>query len=56
MIKENMGKNDEELLKHLNKIYISDEEGTDNFTIYFTFDDNEVIKNKELTIRFELKD
>ena len=56
MIKENMGKDDDQLLKYLNKIHIVDEEACDNFTIFFTFDDNEIIKNKQLTIRFELKD
>jgi nucleosome assembly protein 1-like 1 len=56
MIKENMGKDDEQLLKFLNKIHVDDEEGCDNFTIVFSFDENEIIKNKELTIRFELKD
>ena len=38
MIKENMGKDDEQLLKFLNKIHIDDEENSDNFTIIFSFD------------------
>jgi nucleosome assembly protein 1-like 1 len=56
MIKEAMGKEDEQLLNHIVKIHVADEEGTDNFTIIFTFAENEIIKNKELTIRYELKD
>lgn len=32
-----------------------DEEGTDNFTIVFDIRENEIIKNKELTKKFYLK-
>lgn len=52
MIKEALGKDDEQLLKFLEKIHVVDEEGSDNFTIVFSFGENEIIKNKELTIRF----
>ena len=38
MVKEAMGKDDEQLLKHLLKIHVVDEEANnDNFTIVFTF-------------------
>lgn len=56
LIKEAMGKDDDLLLQHLDNIHVLDEEGTDNFTIVFSFKENEIIKNKELTKRFELKD
>lgn len=56
MIKEAMGKEDEQLLKHLENIHVTDEEGSDNFTIHFTFRENDIIKNTELTKRFVLKD
>jgi nucleosome assembly protein 1-like 1 len=56
MIKEAMGKDDEQLLKHLEKIHVVDEEGSDNFTIVFGFAENEIIKNKELSMRFVLKE
>ena len=56
MLKEHMGKDDEQLLKYLEKIHVVDEEGCDNFTIIFSFGQNQLIKNKELSIRFELKE
>lgn len=56
MIKETMGKDDETLLKSIDNIFVVDEEGTDNFTIHFTFAENEIIKNKELTKKFVLVD
>ena len=37
MLKEHMGKDDEQLLKYLEKIHVVDEEGCDNFTIIFSF-------------------
>jgi len=37
VIKETMGKEDENLLKAIENIHVIDEEGTDNFTIVFTF-------------------
>lgn len=37
MIKEALGKDDEQLLKFLERIHVVDEEGSDNFTIVFTF-------------------
>lgn len=51
-----MGKEDDQLLKHLEDIRVTDEEGSDNFTIHFTFRENDIIKNPELTKRFVLKD
>jgi hypothetical protein len=36
MIKEGMGKEDDQLLKAIENIHVVDEEGTDNFTIIFT--------------------
>jgi len=56
MIKEGMGKEDEQLLRAIENIHVIDEEGTDNFTIIFTLGENNIIKNKELTQRFVLKD
>lgn len=40
MVKESMGKEDEQLLKHIDNIYVTDEEGSDNFTIHFIFSPN----------------
>jgi nucleosome assembly protein 1-like 1 len=54
MIKEQLGKDDESLLKCIDNIHVVDEEGTDNFTIIFSFKENEIIKNKELTKKFYL--
>ncbi len=51
-----MGKEDENLLKAIENIHVIDEEGTDNFTIVFTFGQNNYIKNKELTKKFILQD
>jgi len=51
-----MGKEDDQLLKSIENIHVVDEEGTDNFTIVFTIRENEIIKNKELTKKFVLKD
>ena len=51
-----MGKEDEQLLKAIENIYVVDEEGTDNFTIVFTLGENNIVKNKELKQRFVLKD
>lgn len=57
MVKDTMGKDDEQLLKHLERMHVVDEaEGSDNFTIVFTFAENDIIENKELTIRFILVD
>jgi nucleosome assembly protein 1-like 1 len=55
MIKENLGKEDDQLLNCIENIHVVDEEGTDNFTIVFTFKENEIIKNKELTKKFYLQ-
>lgn len=51
-----MGKEDDQLLKYLENIHVTDEENCDNFTIHFTFRENDIIKNTELTKRFVLKD
>ena len=40
LIKDAMGKDDEQLLKYLENIHVVDEEGTDNFTIVFSFAEN----------------
>lgn len=40
LIKEQIGKEDEPLLKELQNIRVEDEEGTDNFTIIFEFAEN----------------
>ncbi len=56
MIKEALGKEDDQLVKHLENIHVTDEEGSDNFTIHFTFAPNEIIKNTELKKRFVLKE
>lgn len=37
MIMQAKGKDDDQLLKHLENIHVVDEEGSDNFTIVFTF-------------------
>ena len=42
-------------MKAIENIYVVDEEGTDNFTIFFEFADNEIISNKQLTKKFYLK-
>jgi len=55
VVKESIGSDDETLLKAIENIYVVDEEGTDNFTIYFDFADNEIISNKQLTKKFYLK-
>lgn len=54
MVKQALGKEDNELLKCIEKIYVVDEEGSDNFTIFFNFVENNIIKNKDLTIKFYL--
>lgn len=51
-----MGKDDDQLLNAIDNIHVVDEEGTDNFTIVFSFKENDIIKNKELTKKFYLKD
>ena len=57
MMKEALGKDDEDLLKHLEKIHVIDEEeGSDNFTIVFTFGKNDRSENTELTSRLVIKD
>jgi hypothetical protein len=55
LIKEGMGKDDESLLNHIEDIRVVDVEGSDDFTIIFSFRENEIIKNKELTKKFYLK-
>lgn len=40
LVKEQIGKEDEPLLKSLVNIRVEDEEGTDNFTIIFEFAEN----------------
>ena len=54
MVKQALGKEDNEVLKSIEKIYVVDEEGSDNFTIFFNFVENNIIKNKDLTIKFYL--
>jgi hypothetical protein len=54
VVKQALGKEDNELLKCIEKIYVVDEEGSDNFTIFFNFVENNIIKNKDLTIKFYL--
>ena len=56
MVKESLGKEDDQLLKAISNIHVIDEEGTDNFTIVFTIGENNIIHNKELNIRFVLKE
>ena len=55
MVKENIGTDDEPLLKAIENISVVDEEGTDNFTIVFDFAENEFITNKQLTKKFYIK-
>ncbi len=55
LVKENIGTDDEGLLKAIENISVVDEEGTDNFTIVFDFADNEFITNKQLTKKFYIK-
>ncbi len=55
MVKENIGQDDEPLLKAIENITVVDEEGTDNFTIVFDFAENELITNKQLTKKFYIK-
>lgn len=40
LVKEQIGKEDEPILKALENIRVEDEEGTDNFTIVFEFSEN----------------
>lgn len=54
MIKQTLGKEDNELLRAIDNIHVVDEEGSDNFTIVFALAENNIIKNKELTIKFYL--
>lgn len=54
MVKEILGKEDNELLRAIENIHVVDEEGSDNFTIVFTLTENTIIKNKDLTIKFYL--
>lgn len=55
LIKQQIGPDDEPLLKAIENISVVDEEGTDNFTIVFDFAENELINNKQLTKKFYLK-
>lgn len=55
LVKENIGAEDEALMKSIENITVIDEEGTDNFTIVFDFADNEFITNKQLTKKFYIK-
>ena len=55
VVKQSIGADDESLLKAIENIYVVDEEGTDNFTIFFDFADNDIISNKQLTKKFYLK-
>lgn len=55
LIKQQIGTDDEPLLKAIDNISVVDEEGTDNFTIVFDFADNDIITNKQLTKKFFLK-
>lgn len=44
------------MLNAIDNIHVLDEEGTDNFTIVFSFRENPIIKNAQLTKKFYLKD
>lgn len=55
LIKQQIGTDDEPLLKAIDNISVVDEEGTDNFTIVFDFAENDLITNKQLTKKFFLK-
>ena len=46
MIKEQMGKEDEPLLKCIEEVRVEDIEGSDDFTIVFQLSENEIVKNK----------
>lgn len=55
LIKQQIGQEDEPLLKAIQNIHVVDEEGNDNFTIIFDFADNDLIANKQLTKKFYLQ-
>ncbi len=55
LIKQQIGTDDEPLLKAIDNISVVDEEGTDNFTIVFDIAENDLITNKQLTKKFFLK-
>lgn len=55
IIKEHIGADDEALMKCIEDISVIDEEDCDNFTIVFTFGENEFISNKELVKKFFIK-
>ena len=55
LIKQQIGQEDEPLLKAIQNIHVVDQEGNDNFTIIFDFADNDLIANKQLTKKFYLQ-
>ena len=58
MIKEQMGKDDDDLLKCIEEIKVEDAEdveNSDDFTIVFKLKENEIIKQTELRKKFYLK-
>lgn len=50
------GPKDQEILKHLKQINLEIAQGTDNFTLKFTFEANEYFTNTELTKAFFYKE
>jgi hypothetical protein len=55
IVKESIGKDDDNLMKAIESITVVDEEGSDNFTIVFEMAENGYISNKVLTKKFYLK-
>lgn len=56
MLKEQMGKDDEPLIRCIENIHVEDIQETDDFTIVFELKENDIVKNWDLRKKFYLKE